>query len=154
MSEKVIINSLPSLGTAIRELTQAFKEHKWLTLSWKAGKDRTLNQNALWFGMYQRIASMTEIGDTMDARRYCKLHVGVRILLRDNDDYRDQWSRLFRAMSYEEKIQLMGDHPLLGPDGLPVTSLFDRKQGIEYTERVAAEFTQRGVVFDDMLEAA
>jgi hypothetical protein len=154
MSEKMIINSLPSLGTAIRELTQAFKDSKWLTVTWKVGKDRTLSQNALWFAMYQRIALMTEIGDAMDARRYCKLHFGVRILLKDSEAYRDQWFRLFSAMPYEEKLLLMGDHALTGPDGLPVTSLFDRKQGIEYTERVAAEFTQRGVVFDDILEAA
>lgn len=154
MTERIVINSLDSLGRAIRELTKEFREHKYLTLSWRRGKNRTLDQNALWFGMYQRIEQMTEIGDALEARRYCKLHHGVRILLRDSPEYREQWDRLFRAMTYEQKLELMGDHPLLGPDGLPVTSLFDRKQGIEYTERIAADFGGKGVVFDDMLEAA
>ena len=154
MSDRIVINSLDSLGRAIRSLTQQFREHKWLVLSVRVGKDRTISQNALWFGMYQRIAAMTELGDAMDVRKYCKLHHGVRIMLRDSEPYREQWDRLFRHLSYEEKLELMGGHCLMGPDGLPVTSLFDRKQGIEYTDRVIAEFSQRGVVFDDMLEAA
>lgn len=52
--------------------------------SLRPGKDRTLDQNALWFAMYKRISEMTQIGDAGDARRYCKLHFGVQILLNED----------------------------------------------------------------------
>ncbi|MNJ73200.1 hypothetical protein D3C77_699620 [compost metagenome] len=45
----------------------------------------------------------------------------------------------------------MGDCKLLGPDGFPVTSLFNRAQGIAYTNRIVADFTAHGVVFEDLL---
>jgi len=45
----------------------------------------------------------------------------------------------------------MGDHKLFGPDGFPVTSLFNRAQGIAYTDRIATYFTRQGVVFSDLL---
>ena len=42
-------------------------------------------------------------------------------------------------------------NPLFGPDGFPVTRLFNRAQGVAYTERIAAYFTGQGVVFTDLL---
>ena len=115
------------------------------------GKDRTLDQNALWFAMYQRIAQMTEIGDVEDARRYCKLHFGVPIMRRDCPEFRDGWNRMFLHLTYEQKLELMGPCALFGPDGFPVTRLFDRAQGIAYTDQIVAEFSARGVVFSDLL---
>jgi hypothetical protein len=34
---------------------------------------------------------------------------------------------------------------------MPVTSLFNRAQGIQYTDRIAHYFTGQGVVFTDLL---
>jgi hypothetical protein len=56
-----------------------------------------------------------------------------------------------RHLPYEEKLALMGEHKLFGPDGFPVTSLFNRAQGIQYTDRIAHYFTGQGVVFSDLL---
>jgi hypothetical protein len=56
-----------------------------------------------------------------------------------------------RHLSYEKKLDLMGSCPLFGPDGFPVTRLFNRAQGIQYTDRIAADFTVRGGVFADLL---
>ena len=39
----------------------------------------------------------------------------------------------------------------IGPDGFPVTSLFNRAQGVAYTDRIATFFTGQGVVFTDLL---
>lgn len=154
MAERVVINSLDSLGRAIRELTKEFREHKYLTLSWRRGKNRTLDQNALWFALYQRIAQMTEIGDVEEARKYCKLHFGVPIMRAADADFRDGWGRLFLHLSYEQKLELMGPCSLFGPDGFPVTRLFSRAQGIAYTDRIVEEFTGRGVFFGDLLGEA
>jgi len=154
VAERIAINSASKLSEAINLITRMYREKKYLVLSLREGKDRTLDQNALWFALYERIAQMTSIGDVEDARSYCKLHVGVRILLRDCADYRETWDRLFLHWSYEDKLALMGAHPVAGPEGLAVTRLFNRKQGIEYTDRIVSEFTGRGVFFGDLLGEA
>ncbi len=154
MADRIAVNSATRLSEAIHKLTAMYREKKYVVVSFREGKDRTLDQNALWFALYERIAQMTSIGDVEDARSYCKLHVGVRILLRDCADYRETWDRLFLHWSYEDKLALMGAHPVAGPEGLAVTRLFNRKQGIEYTDRIVSEFTGRGVFFGDLLGEA
>ena len=151
MAEQVRINSAARLSEAVHKLTAMFREHKYLVVSLRPGKDRTLDQNALWFAMYQRIAQMTQIGDVDDARRHCKLHLGVPIMRRDSVEFFNAWNRSFLHLTYEEKLAYMGDCALFGPDGFPVTRLFNRKQGIEYTNRIVDEFTAKGVVFSDLL---
>lgn len=151
MTEKISVNSQAKLSEAITMMTRLFREKKFVVVSMRPGKDRTLDQNALWFAFYKRIAEMTQIGDASEARKYCKLHHGVQILINEDEDYRAAWHRTTKHLNYEEKLDLMGDCKLLGPDGFPVTSLFNRAQGIAYTERVVADFTARGVVFSDLL---
>lgn len=151
MTEKISVNSQAKLSEAITMLTRLFRDKKFVVVSMRPGKDRTLDQNALWFAFYKRIAEMTQIGDASEARKYCKLHHGVQILINEDEDYRAAWHRTTKHLNYEEKLDLMGDCKLLGPDGFPVTSLFNRAQGIAYTERVVADFTARGVVFSDLL---
>jgi len=153
MSEaiKLSVNGVGKLSEAIAKITAMFREHKFLVVSIRPGKDRTLDQNALWFAMYQRIAQMTEIGDVEDARRYCKLHYGVPIMRKADEDFRNAWNVSFLMLTYETKLELMGPCALFGPDGFPVTRLFDRAQGIAYTDKIVADWSQRGVVFDDLL---
>lgn len=154
MSERISVNSQAKLSEAVTMLTGMFREKKFVLVSLRPGKDRTLDQNALWFAFYKRIAEMTQIGDASDARKYCKLHHGVQILLNEDQDFQAAWYRVMRHLSYEEKLDMMGDCKLFGPDGMPVTSLFNRAQGIAYTERVVADFSVRGVVFSDLLGEA
>lgn len=151
MSERISVNSSSKLSEAITKLTAAFREHKFVVVSYRPGKDRTLDQNALWFAMYQRIAQMTEIGDVEDARKYCKLHFGVPIMRKADEDFRHAWGVSFLLLTYETKLELMGPCALFGPDGFPVTRLFDRAQGIAYTDKIVSEFGAKGVVFDDLL---
>lgn len=153
MSEavKLSVNGVGKLSEAIAKITAMFREHKFLVVSIRPGKDRTLDQNALWFAMYQRIAQMTEIGDVEDARRYCKLHFGVPIMRKACEDFRHAWGVSFLMLTYETKLELMGPCALFGPDGFPVTRLFDRAQGVAYTDKIAQEFGAKGVVFDDLL---
>lgn len=150
MADRIAVNSAPRLSEAITRLTAMFREKKYVVVSLRPGKDRTLDQNALWFAMYQRIAEMTNMGDVEDARRFCKLHVGVPIMRKDDDSFRDGWNRVFLNLDYETKLELMGPCAVFGPDGFPVTRLFNRAQGIAYTDRIVAEFAGR-VVFDDLL---
>jgi hypothetical protein len=151
MTDKISVNCQAKLSEAITRLSAMFRDKKFVVVSLRPGKDRTLDQNALWFAMYKRISEMTLIGDAADARRYCKLHFGVQILLNEDSGFQAAWYRVMRHLPYEEKLALMGEHKLFGPDGFPVTSLFNRAQGIQYTDRMAAYFTGQGVVFSDLL---
>lgn len=150
-TEKVAVNGAARLSEAITKLTAMFKESRYVVVSMRPGKDRTLDQNALWFAMYQRIAESTQIGDVEDARRYCKLHFGVLIMRRDCVEFLRGWNQLFLHLEYEQKLELMGPCSLFGPDGFPVTRLFNRAQGVEYTNRIVDDFTSKGVIFADLL---
>lgn len=151
MSEKVTVNSSARMSEAFTRITSLFREHKFVKLTISTGKDRTVLQNSLWHAMYKRAAEMTELGDAEEVRKLCKLEIGVRILLRDSEEFSATWFRLFAHLEYEEKLGLMAGHPVAGPEGLPVTRLFNRKQGIEFTDRVVAKFRAQGVYFDDLL---
>lgn len=151
MTDKISVNCQAKLSEAITSLTAMYRDKKFVVVSLRPGKDRTLDQNALWFAMYKRIAEMTQIGDASDARRYCKLHFGVQILLNEDAGFQADWYQVMRHLTYETKLALMGGCKLFGPDGMPVTSLFNRAQGIQYTDRIAHYFTGQGVVFTDLL---
>lgn len=151
MTDKISVNSASKLSEAITKLSAMYRDKKFVVVSLRPGKDRTLDQNALWFAFYKRIAEMTQIGDAADARRYCKLHIGVQILLIEDAEFQQAWYRVMRHLPYEEKLAMMGDCKLFGPDGFPVTSLFNRAQGIAYTDRIVAEFSGKGVFFGDLL---
>lgn len=150
-TQKISVNSSLKLSQAISALTAMYKQNRFVVVSMRPGKDRTLDQNALWFAMYQRISDQMGMDDVEDARRYCKLHFGVPIMRKADDDFRDGWNRLFLDLPYEVKLRLMGPCAMFGPDGFPVTRLFNRAQGIAYTDAIAAEFSEKGVVFDDLL---
>lgn len=154
MTDRISVNSQARLIQAITRLTAMFRQNRFVVVSMRPGRDRTLDQNALWFALYQRIAQMTRMGDVEDARRYCKLHHGVAILTADDADFRDSWFRTMKHLTYEEKLALMGSCKLFGADGFPVTRLFNRAQGIAYTDRIVAEFTAAGVFFEDLLGEA
>lgn len=151
MTDKISVNCRSMLTEVITRMSKMFEDKHFVVVSLRPGKDRTLDQNRLWFAMYKRISEMTQIGDPGEARKYCKLHVGVQILLNEDAGFQAAWYRVMRHLPYEEKLAMMGEHKLFGPDGFPVTSLFNRAQGIQYTDRIAAYFTGHGVVFSDLL---
>ncbi|WP_236237683.1 hypothetical protein [Pseudomonas faucium] len=154
MTEKISVNSQAKLSEAITMLTRLFRDKKFVVVSMRPGKDRTLDQNALWFAMYERIAKSTEMGDIEDVRRYCKLHLGVPIMRAGCAEFRTGWAESFIHLDYDVKLRLMGPCAMFGPDGFPVTRLFDRAQGSQYTDRIVEEFGARGVHFADLLGEA
>ena len=149
MTEKISVNSQAKLSEAITKLTAAFREHKFVVVSYRPGKDRTLDQNALWFAMYQRIAQMAEIGDVEDARKYCKLHFGVPILRAEDAEFRESYDgSILRTLTYEQKLVAM--------DMLPVTSRMTTIQLSKYMTDVQDHYAKHGValVFPEPERAA
>ena len=60
MVEKISVNSQAKLSEAVTMLTSLYRDKKFVVVSMRPGKDRTLDQNALWFALYDRIAKRSE----------------------------------------------------------------------------------------------
>lgn len=150
-TEKMVINSALAMSEALAAVQQKYRDHRYLVLSIRPGKDRSAEQNRLWRRMYNRIANVTGQGTDEDAKAYCKLMAGVQIMCRDDEQFLKGWNRYFGMRSFEEQLFLMGSNDLFGPDGFPVTRLFGTAQGTEYTQRICDLYAPHGVFFDDIL---
>lgn len=154
---KLVANSKSSFADAVIELQKLWNQKKYLRITATTNKDRSLDQNALWAAMYERI-SVTQGDGTADdiaqVKSYCKLMIGVPILRRDDEQFEKGWRRYFANRSFEEQLYLMGGNALFGPDGFPVTRLFDTKQGAEYTDAIPRHYSSNGVYifFNDLLD--
>ena len=150
-SIKLVANGSAQLASALTKITSMFREHKYLAISIRPGRDRSTEQNRLWQAMYKRISEMTGQGSPKEVWAYCKLMIGVPILRRDDERFAAGYDRYFSHLSFEEQLFLMGANPLFGPDGFPVTRLFGTRQGSEYTDAIADYYAPKGVYFDDLL---
>ncbi len=106
--------------------------------------DRTAAQNRLAFAWYKEAASQIE-GETAALQRaYCKLHFGVGILKAGTskicENFRDQYDRIIRPLTYEQKIELM-----LPPIELPITSLMTVKQFKSYLQAMEEHYSGQNI---------
>lgn len=155
---KLVANSERTLHEAVNKLISTWNKNRYVRVTLTTGRDRSLDQNALWFAMYERISVTMGDGTAQDIahwRAYCKLRCGVPILQVSNEQFRNRWHQLVLSnpalQSWEAQINLMAD-PVFGQDGFPVTRLFTTKQGAEYTESIARHFSEQGVFFGDLLD--
>lgn len=135
-----IVNSDESLQRFIGEVRQQYQAHRYLRISIKTGKARTLPQNNITHVWYEQIARELPEDSTLGWRCYCKLHHGVPILRAEDGDFRDMYDTVIKGRAYEEKLHVM--------KYLPVTSLMNRKQLSAYAEVVQADFYNRGVLLE------
>lgn len=132
------VNSETSLQSVIGDLRELWRDRKFLTLSVKAGKGRSLDQNAISHAWYAQVARELREDDERGVKRYCKLHFGVPLLRAEDEEFREAYDRVLRPrLSYEEKLEAM--------DILPVTSRMTTKQLSRYMEDVRAHYVARGV---------
>ncbi len=77
-----------------------------LTISWRQGRDRSSEQNALqwkWAG-----EAAQQIGETPeDIQAEWKLQLGVPILRAEDDDFREEYDDLFKPLPYRTKLRLI-----------------------------------------------
>jgi hypothetical protein len=124
----------------------------------KTSRARSIPQNSLWAAMYKRISR--DIGDGGSAqdinhwRAESKLMLGAPILLRDSEEFRKGWNAVIAIHPYSWQLRMMGANALFGPDGFPVTRLFNTKQGAEYTDSILNTYVPQGVNFNDLLKGA
>ncbi|UQN37296.1 hypothetical protein MTR80_06215 [Alcaligenes aquatilis] len=132
-----IVNSDESLQRFMGDLRSQYQVHRYLRISIKTGKARTLPQNDITHVWYGQIARELPEDDALGWRCYCKLHHGVPIMRAEDAEFQCMYDSIIKGRTYEEKLLMM--------KYLPVTSLMSRKQLSTYAEAVQADFRARGV---------
>lgn len=133
----LVINSVESLQLAMGEIRETWNRYKFLRVSLKTGKDRSIPQNALTHAWYGQIARELREDDELGWKCYCKLHHGVPILRAEDDEFRETYDSVIKPLSYEQKLMAMRCWP--------VTSIMTKEQLSKYAEAVQADFARRGV---------
>lgn len=132
-----IANSEPALQTLIGDLREMWRQHKFLRVTAKAGKARSLDQNAISHAWYQQMAREDRQDDEMGHKGYCKLHHGIPILRAEDAEFRAFYDGALKGLTYEQKREAM--------KYVPVTSLMTKPQLSKYLEAVQSDYATRGV---------
>lgn len=111
---KHVLNSEIALQTFIGSLRELWQSRRYLEVSVKEGKGRSVEQNAVLHGWFGQVARELREDDERGVKRYCKLHFGVPILRAEDEEFREAYDRVVRPLAYEQKLVVM--------DILPVTS--------------------------------
>jgi len=97
---------------------------------------RSLNMNALWAVFYVQIGK--ETGQTpAEVKAECKLNYGVPIMCASSEEFRRVWAAKFAGDTYEQQLFMM--------KYLPVTSLFSKFQGVDYTDTLIREYAKQQI---------
>ena len=134
----ITVNSADALSSLLGDIREMWNKHKYLRVSIKTGKDRSLPQNSITHAWYAQIARELREDSEMGWKCYCKLHHGVPILRLADEEFRATYDRVIKPLSYENKLEAM--------KVWPVSSLMTKAQLSEYAEAVQADFARRGVV--------
>ncbi len=135
----LVINSAETLQRALGDLRDLWNQHKFLRVSIKAGKDRSLDQNAHTHVWYGQIARELREDDELGWKCFCKLHFGVPIMRLD-EEFRECYDGSIKLLAYEQKLVAMRHWP--------VTSLMTKEQLSKYAEAVQAHFRTLGVLLE------
>lgn len=103
------------------------------------GLDRSAEQNKLAFKWYGEISEQTG-EDIEDVRARCKLEMGVPILRRDIEAFRDAYDEFLKPHSHEAKLSF------IRKTQWPVTSLMKIKQMTEYLDLMFRRHSEFGIV--------
>lgn len=133
----LVINSDLSLQSVIGELREMYRQHRYVKVSAKTGKARSLDQNAISHAWYEQLARELKEDDAIGWKSYCKLHHGVPILRAEEEDFRESYDAAIKGLTYEQKLKVMRI--------LPVTSLMTKPQLSKYLDAVQADFLAKGV---------
>lgn len=133
----LIINSDSSLQSVFGELRELYARHRYVKVSAKTGKARSLDQNAISHAWYEQLARELREDDSLGWKCYCKLHHGVPILRAEDDEFREAYDSVIKGLTYEQKLIAMRVWP--------VTSIMNKEQLSKYLEAMQADFLARGV---------
>lgn len=112
-----------------------------VTVNVTKGKKRSVDQNRLQWLLINEIAEQLPDQEPEWWRAYCKLTIGVPILRAENEGFREDYDRIIRPHSFEDKIRLMGWAIDWG-----VTRLMNTRQFTIYIDNIYKHFTDEGLV--------
>ena len=136
----LIVNSAESLQTTLGEIRERWNAAKYLRITIKEGKARSLPQNDIGHVWYAQIARELREDTALGVKCYCKLHHGVPILRSEDADFRAAYDSVIKPLSYEQKMEAM--------KFWPVTSLMNKGQKTAYLEAVQTDYGKRGVMLE------
>lgn len=130
------INSVASLQSCIGDVRELFDHHKFLKMTIRTGKDRSLDQNAISHCFYEQLARELKEDDALGWKSFSKLTFGVPILRAEDSEFRTFYDAAIKnTLSYEQKLDAM--------KYLPVTSLMTKPQLSKYLEAMQAHFADQ-----------
>jgi hypothetical protein len=98
---------------------------------------RSIDQNSMFYALYQQIAVQAGDQSVNDVRRECKLRYGVPILRVSDAEFKALYDRCIKdSLTYEEKLEAM--------DILPVTRRMSKEQGTDYIDTILREYSKQG----------
>lgn len=123
------------------KLIEALKGRKLpLSIEIRYAKHRTVEQNKLQRKWLQEASEWTG-HTTEELRAHCKLHFGVPILRNENEKFREQYDKIVKPYSIEEKLQFM-----MEPFDFPVTRLMTTVQKTQYLDMMYKHFVELGCI--------
>lgn len=138
---KLTVNSESTMQDAIGKVREAFKDRRYFTLTFKFGKGRSLDQNAISHAWYEQVARELREDDARGVKRFCKLHFGVPILRAEDGEFRESYDAVIRRnLTYEQKLIAM--------DMLPVSSRMTTKQISQYMQDMQDHYRTKGVCLE------
>lgn len=112
-----------------------------ITVAVKDGVDRSLAQNRLVNKWYSEAANWLGDQEAWEVRSECKLYLGVRLMLAEDETFREKWYRMIKdRYTLEEKLEMMSP-----PWDFPVTRLMTVKQMTKYMDAVHQKYAAQGV---------
>ena len=133
----LLIYSDSSLQEALGAIRAEYMQHRYIKIAMRAGKDRSLDQNAVSHCWYEQLARELREDDAKGWKSYCKLHFGVPLLRAEDAQFRAFYDTAIKGLSYEQKSIAMGY--------VPVTSIMTKPQISKYLEAMQEDFHRRGV---------
>lgn len=109
------------------------------TVTVKSGKDRSQDQNRLMWKWMAEAEDQLQEYTASEYQAWCKLHIGVPILRRD-DDFRAAYDEVIKPLPYEMKLKAMSP-----PLDFPVSRLMTTKQFTRFLDTIYAHFKSLGV---------
>lgn len=108
------------------------------------GGARTSRQNRLFHQYLIDITRQMQTESHEWWRGYSKLHIGVPILRREDETFREEYDKTVRPLPYETKIRCM-----MEPISLPVTSRFTTVLMKEFLDEMHRHFSEQGIELTD-----
>lgn len=134
---KHILNSEVGLQSFIGTIRELWHSRRYLEITVKEGKGRSVEQNAVMHGWFGQVARELREDDPRGVKRFCKLHFGVPILRAEDDDFRAAYDRVIKPLDYEDKLVAM--------DILPVTSAMTTIQLDACMTDIQGHYAKHGV---------